>query len=356
MIENIFLIVFSFLLFLIVYIGIRYFPSERFQFLATIPYKQLSDGRWLSMNLTYYGLFNAIAYTIGSMVVVILLLSAGITFLEIFLIMGFTFLICMPASKIIAYIVENNKTGFTVGGAVFIGVLVSPIAIYIGIFLSRGEGEFTRFFIPIISAMSIGYIFGEGIGRIGCLSFGCCYGKNVDELQNRILKKIFSKFYTVYTGRLKKAQYASNLCNKKTVPVQSIGIILYNLTGLICTYLFLKGHFYIALILAVSVSQIYRFVSEFLRDDYRGEGKISAYQKMTILNIVTILIYSYVFKNTEYLSLIDLQDAIHNIFEIKIIIFFLFLFILSFIYTGVSSATYSITNFRLSPKVKLKKS
>jgi len=354
--ENLFITTLSLLVFFLVYIGIRYFPSERFQFLATIPYKPLSEGKWFSLNITFYGLFNAIAYTIGSMVVAVLLLSVGVTFFEIALIMVIIFLICIPASKIIAYIIEKNKTGFTVGGAVFIGVLVSPLAIYLGLFLSSNKSNFTLLFLPIISAMAIGYIFGEGVGRIGCLSFGCCYGKSVDELKSRILKKFFSRFYTIYTGRLKKAQYASNLCNKKTVPVQSIGIILYNFTGLIGVYLFLKGNFYGALIVTVFVSQIYRFFSEFLRDDYRGEGKISPYQKMALLNVIVVLIYSVIFKNNGYSPLIDLNYALQKIFEIKTIIFFILIFAITFIYTGVSTATYSIVTFRLSSKVRLNKS
>ena len=33
----------------------------------------------------------------------------------------------------------------------------------------------------VLAALAIGYILGEGLGRLACLSFGCCYGKPLDQ-------------------------------------------------------------------------------------------------------------------------------------------------------------------------------
>lgn len=354
MYESLFLIIVGMILFLLSYFGIKKFPSERFQFLITIPYKRLSDGRWLSLNLTYYGLFNAIAYTIGSIITTILLLSINIGFYQIFLIMLFTFLICIPASKYVAYFVEKTKSGFTVGGAVFVGVLISPFTIILSLYITDLKGVASSYIIPILSALSIGYLLGEGIGRIGCLSFGCCYGKDVDSLTNNFLKKVFERWNTVYTGRLKKVSYASNLCRQKTVPVQAMNIILYNTTGLVAIILFIKGYYISSILMVTTISQLYRFASEFLRADYRGEGKISAYQKMSIINIIAVTLYTIIFKSSWY-PLAEIENGLAGIYNPTTMIVFTILFIFTLLYTGISSATYSITSFRLSSKVVTKR-
>jgi len=134
------------------YIGIRYFSSERFQVLLVIPHRKLSDGRWLSLNITYYGLFNGIAYTTGALITTMLLLSIGLSFVHILIIVGLTLLICIPSSKIIAILIEHTKTGFTVGGAVFVGIFTAPVAIYITLYLTSGENNTKYLIIPILSA------------------------------------------------------------------------------------------------------------------------------------------------------------------------------------------------------------
>lgn len=332
------------------YTGIRYFPLERFQVLLAIPHRRLSDGRWLSLNLTYYGLFNGIAYTLGALVTTMLLLSLGLSFVQILIVVGLTLLICIPSSKIVATLIEHTKTGFTVGGAVFVGIFTAPFAIYIALYLTDGENNIKNLIIPILSAISIGYTLGEGVGRIGCLSFGCCYGKEVDKISSAFLKKVFLRWNTVFTGRLKKASYASNLEGKKTVPVLSMGIIIYNATSIFGIVLFMYGSYVAALLFTFIISQAYRFVSEFLRADYRGAGKISNYQKMAIANIILTFLYVFLL-NTKYYPSAHIYNALVKIYDPAVIIMFGVLFIFTTLYTGLSKVTYSITNLRLSPVV-----
>jgi hypothetical protein len=332
------------------YIGIRYFSSERFQVLLVIPHRRLSDGRWLSLNITYYGLFNGIAYTLGALITTMLLLSIGLSFVQILTIVGLTLLICIPSSKIVATLIEHTKTGFTVGGAVFVGIFTAPVAIYITLYLTGGENNTKYLIIPILSAISIGYTLGEGVGRIGCLSFGCCYGKEVERISSALLKKVFLRWNTIFTGRLKKAAYASNLEGKKTVPVLSMGIIINNATSIIGIVLFIFDKYVAALLLTFIISQTYRFVSEFLRADYRGSGKISSYQKMAIANIIIAILYVFFWSSTHYPST-DLYNALIKFYDPVVIGMFALLFIFTTSYTGVSKVTYSITQLRLSSKV-----
>lgn len=349
MVELLFISILSIILMVLSIFGIRYFPGERFQFLFAIPYKKLSNGSWLSLNITFYGLFNAIAYTLGSFIGVLLLISVGLTRIQVLTILITILSICIPSSKIIAKIIEKSKSGFTVGGAVFVGVIVSPFAVIFAGYITN-DHKLLRFINPIIASLSIAYLIGEGVGRLGCISFGCCYGKSVDAVKSRFLRQLFKRFNTIYNGRCKKVSYASGLCNVETVPVQAMANILYSGTALISITLFIKGLFFISAIVAIIISQLYRFFSEFLRADYRGEGKISPYQKMALMNIVLSTAYLFWGFTPKGIS-VDLQNAFVHILELKMIFIFFAIFFVTLIYTGVSSATYSILTFRISPKV-----
>src|SRR5262249_39075069 len=72
----------------------------------------------------------------------------------------------------------------------------------------------------------------------------------------------------------------------QVVPIQAMTSIIYILAGLIATFLFLKGSFGVAFMLTIAVTQGWRLLSETLRADYRGGGRISAYQIMGVLAIL----------------------------------------------------------------------
>jgi len=55
-----------------------------------------------------------------------------------------------------------------------------------------------------------------------------------------------------------------------------------HLTALFSTHLFLQGHYAAAFLLSLIVSQLWRFLSETMRADFRGFGRISVYQKMSL--------------------------------------------------------------------------
>ncbi|MGC8769285.1 prolipoprotein diacylglyceryl transferase family protein [Calditerrivibrio sp.] len=335
---------------IILIILIRYLPKERYQFIFTIPYKKLEDGRWLGKNITYYGFFNALGYTAGTLVTTALLLSFGLSFLQIFLMILFVFIICIPSSKLLAYIIEKSPHGFTVGGAVFVGVLVLPVAIYLSLKLTNFSIEFKNLIIPVYAVISVGYLMGEGIGRLGCLSFGCCYGKEITKVKSNFLRSFFESFYTVFHGECKKISYASGGCGVRTVPVQAIAILLYITTSFVSILMILKGFIISSLITSTLISQLYRFYSEFLRSDYRGVGKISSYQKMAILNIIIIFIYCYIFNGDVIYP--EIQKALLEILSLKFLIFAFFIFLMTFLYTGLSTATYSVIEFKVVEKLK----
>ncbi|MCB2183014.1 MAG: hypothetical protein KQH63_13350 [Desulfobulbaceae bacterium] len=57
--------------------------------------------------------------------------------------------------------------------------------------------------MPVMAALATGYILGEGVGRLACISFGCCYGKPLDEV-GILVRKILAPIACSYQGDTKK--------------------------------------------------------------------------------------------------------------------------------------------------------
>ncbi len=58
----------------------------------------------------------------------------------------------------------------------FIGILLAPWSIQLSnSILTANNAELPL--IPVLAAMAIAYSLGEGLGRLGCISYDCCYGK-----------------------------------------------------------------------------------------------------------------------------------------------------------------------------------
>ena len=55
--------------------GFKTLPKEKWQMVAALPVEKMDQGRWRGVNLTWYGLLSANAYTFGVIMVVILALS-----------------------------------------------------------------------------------------------------------------------------------------------------------------------------------------------------------------------------------------------------------------------------------------
>jgi hypothetical protein len=265
--------------------GFRRLAGERWQFLGAIPLGKQADGRWRGLNLTYYGLFNANACTLAVLVVYILMGAGGLSLAAINWIIGPVLVFCVPAAKVMARWVEKKAHTISVGGAAFVGMLAAPLMMAAVKTIGPMWGMPSFDILLPLSAIAIGYSLGEGCGRLACLSFGCCYGKPLNDLPLR-LQRWLSPLTLTYHGGTKKIAYADALQGRRVVAVPAITAVLYSLAGLVGILLFLDGRVSAAYLLCVTVTQLWRFVSEFLRADFRGGGRISAYQKMALGAVV----------------------------------------------------------------------
>ena len=260
----------------------RRLPGEDWQFIACIPGDRRSAG-WNAINFTWFGFFSASAYVLAAALFILLMGAIGVAIFTSVFAVSVLLAICAPASVLVARIVEGRRHGFTVAGALFVGLLIAPLVFSA---MNRLGSN-----IPIgaaLAALCIAYVLGEGVGRLACISFGCCYGKPVSETRGW-LRKFSSRFHFQFFGASKKIAFASGLEGVKVVPVQAMTAVLHAMVALSCLLLFFAGQFGWTITLAMATTQPWRVYSETFRADFRGHTKISAYQIMASITTLASL-------------------------------------------------------------------
>lgn len=340
MLDEIFIIILCLALAFIFRWAFRILPDERWQIIGCLPYWRLSDGPWQGWNLTWYGFFNAVAVVFAVCIFLILMGALSTPLIGSLSLFTLLFATCLPAAKMMAFLIEKKQNTFTVGGAVFIGILTAPWIITLTNVTAGKWLGFNIAQINTLAAMSIAYTLGEGIGRLACISFGCCYGKPLSDC-SPLINKIFQNHNFIFTGKTKKISYAHGLDGHEVIPIQALTAVIYSLTGLLGCYLFLKGYATAAFVLTLTVTQVWRALSELLRADYRGEGKISGYQIMASIACLYGLFIAYIFNETS-IGTSDLALGFATIWNPAVLIFLLALWIAIFFYLGKSRVTTSL--------------
>ncbi|MBN2792936.1 MAG: prolipoprotein diacylglyceryl transferase [Desulfuromonadales bacterium] len=321
--------------------GFRVLPREGWQMLATLPIRPLGNGQWQGVNLTWYGLLTANAYLVGLVMLIILLGAAQIPINGVMLLAVAMLLICVPASRLMARIIEGKAHTFTVGGAVFVGIITAPWVIQ----LIQVNSDYELPVLTTLAAVGIAYAFGEGLGRLACISFGCCYGKPVSECRPA-LQRLFSRWHFAFHGETRKICYAGGLEGQPVIPVQAMTALLYVGTALLGVELFLYGHFALAFTLVLLVTQLWRVFSEFLRADFRGNKKFSVYQVMGLLAIPYALSCSLWFSASTSLPA-HLSLGLVALWNPSILGFLQLVWLVLFLYTGRSTVTGASLSFHV---------
>jgi prolipoprotein diacylglyceryltransferase len=297
------------------------------------------------MNLTYYGVFSASAYTFGVALVLALMSSIAVPRLAsggiILVLLG----LCAPASRWVARIVEKKQHTFTVGGASFLGMILAPwvIALFNGFLSLCGGGSAPV--LPSLAAISIAYGFGEGIGRLACISFGCCYGQSLTKA-HPLWGRLFRHFHFIFSGPTKKIAYASGLDGEPVIPIQALTAVCYVATGLVSMALFLGSLYGAAFLLSVGITQAWRAFSEFLRADYRGDQPVSAYQIMAALAIAYSLLVFHALPPSKTIDP-DIALGLQALWDPAMLLLLQALWVATFLYTGRSSVTASTLTFHV---------
>jgi len=345
MFDELFVLVFALVLGAVLLWGFRTLPRESWQIIGALPRQKDENGCWRGLNLTYYGFFNANAYVLATAVFILLMASLRIPFSGILLLAGAILAMCIPASRRVAGWVEKKRYTFSVAGASFVGLVVTPPAVLIIEFVF---GPRLGFSLPVpaaMAALAAAYAFGEGIGRLACISFGCCYGRPVKELPEGVRKWLTPRSF-VFSGATKKISYAGGLEGEAVVPIQAVTAVLYCGTGLAGFYLFLQQAFLASFLSVLTVTQLWRFASEFMRADYRGGGKISAYQVMGLISIPYAVGVGILFPLQTPVEP-DLAAGLIRMWDPLVLLFLQGLWLLSFLYTGSSKTTGAVMSFHV---------
>lgn len=321
----------------------RNLPREEWQIAATIPLRdRIGDGSWRGQNITLYGVFSATAYFIAVGIIFMLVGAVGVPWYAPIVLTLLIMPVVIPASKLISWAVERNPHGFTVGGAAFLGILMSPAAVWATNWLLAGSGTELPA-APAMAALCIAYLFGEGLGRLACISFGCCYGKPLSDC-GAFVQRLFARHHFVFRGECKKASFASGLDGVPVVPIQAITVLVYSVSGLVCIWLYLQSEFLTAFVVAAVIAQGWRVYSETLRADYRGGARVSAYQWMAAAGILITFVWAYVLPNSAGVQA-SLVAGIQSLWNPAILLFLQSIWIALLLFMGLSAQTTANVKF-----------
>jgi hypothetical protein len=327
--------------------GVRTLPSERWQMLAAVPVVKSGTGEWLGLNLTYYGFFSATANVFGIALAIVLLSSMGTPLRAVMAVIATIMLICVPASKLVARVIEGKRHTFTIAGAAFLGAITLPPGLLLAQRMLLAWFDIKIYVTPMLAATAIVYALSEAIGRMACLSFGCCYGKPVHEAGPR-LARVFACFPLVFHGNTKKAAYASGLAEVPLIPVQTITATVFTLSGLIGLGLFLTGYWRLAAIIPAAATWGWRALSESLRADYRGGSRISGYQVMAFVALAYVSLMVAIIPAGGPLPKLALGLA--QVTSGRVIVLLQACWVGLFLFYGRSHVTASVVSFHVVPE------
>ncbi len=281
MINAVFIAVLAALMAALLLWGCRTLPEERWQMIAAVPVAKDREGEWRGMNLTFYGFFSATGSVFGIGMAILLLASVQVSMVVAIILVAGMVVLCLPASRLVAAIVEKKSNTYTIAGAAFVAAILLPPVVWFG-GKALGSWGFTLYAIPVLASAAIAYALAEAIGRLACMSFGCCYGMPLREA-SPALARTFRRFNTVFHGDTKKVAYASGLQEEPLIPVQALTSVVFTLSGLVGLGFFLGQYWRLALLVPMVGTWGWRAIAENLRADHRGHTRISVYQVMSLV-------------------------------------------------------------------------
>lgn len=313
-------------------------PGEQWQILAVLPRRRTDSNQWQGLNLTYYGFITASAVTlaVGNMLFLLGAIHVPLSISLLFILSLMS--LAVPASQVIAKVVEKKAFTFTIGGASFTGLVMAPaVAVAINWMHPRSD---VLPILPTLSALVVSFALGEGIGRLACISYGCCYGKPLSAC-SPVMQTFFKNLHFRFTGATKKIAYAGNLESVPVVPIQAITAVISTTGYMTGMGLFLTGHVAAGLFISLLVTQVWRAVSEIWRADHRGPGSISMYQVMSLVGIVYLTAVT-MFVPSFSLTAPDLLAGLHALWTPTVLLFLQSIWIGMFLFMGRSHMTGSM--------------
>jgi hypothetical protein len=332
--------------------GFRNLTGEEWQIAFAIPARISGSERqiWPAINFTFYGVFSSIAYGLSTLAFVFLIGASGQPLGPTAVFAGILLAVGVPASKWVARWVEGIP-GHTIGGAVFAVVVCSIPAMAITQWLTR-ELAWPQFDAAVVvAAACLAYVLGEAVGRLACLSFGCCYGRPIAQ-STSLQKALYSRLTETYRGRFKKIAYAGGLTDRPVIAVQSIACAVLFAMFLLSLWLFWKGMLAASIVVSFGLSQLWRAYSEQLRADFRGREGFTLYQGMAIVAALLSIVLAWMYASGVVAPTPSAYLGWKAVAQLEVILVCQALALLILFYMGRSSVTSSRLELLLNEPAK----
>ena len=313
--------------------------------IASVPICKREDGAWEGLNLTFYGFFNATGTVFGIAAAVLMLAAIGVSPAVGMAFAAAVVAICVPLSRAIAAIVEKKKNTFTIAGAAFTAAMLLPPLVCFGEPVLRTASNSRIYAIPVLAAIVIAYALREAIGRLACISFGCCYGLPLRHASN-LPARLFSHHHMIFHGSTKKVAYASGLENQPLVPVQALTSIVFGTSGVLGLSFFLAQRWRLAMLVPVLGTWGWRAIAETLRADHRGDSKISWYQTMSITAVAYLSLAALALPASGPVP--NLGIGLSQFRFLPLVLSLQALWVFLFLYYGRSRVTAAVLTFRVT--------
>jgi len=182
------------------------------------------------------------------------------------------------------YNIEKNG-GFIIDkdtGATFAGGLIGGVAVFILLYFSLGKRfspNYKKEFMKTLNCAACAIPAAHAMGRFGCLMAGCCYGKET------------SSALGIYMISIEKT----------VIPTQLYEALFLVILSAILILLLFKSKIWTMPVYMASYG-VWRFLIEFLRDDFRGTSFIpflTPSQTISVFLIIGAIVLFFIYGKTE---------------------------------------------------------
>ncbi len=199
-------------------------------------------------------------------------------------------------------VIANPDAGFHLKGMTFIGGLIGGVVSFLGVWwlyvyviaprtkIKLLQNNMNAGLCDLLPFVPISIVIAHAFGRLGCFFAGCCYGRETDA------------WYGIHCAGTYYENTGTVVIGPKVVPTQLFECLFLVAIGIAMVILFFKFRFNCNFSVYLIGYGIWRFLIEYVRDDYRGEfiGGITPSQfwsiLMVLLGVGYIFLYKYIFK------------------------------------------------------------
>lgn len=159
----------------------------------------------------------------------------------------------------------DAKFEFGTMGITFLGGLIGGVVIFLSVYFLYGRKKYGAYLIRLLPIAACCILVAHGFGRLGCLCYGCCYGKTFEGAHAFAIHFPEQRLWDHDTGTW---YTRSGIWAYPTQLYESMFLLA---TFGVCAFLTIKKKYKYTMNIYLIVYGIFRFFIEFIRGDDRGQ-------------------------------------------------------------------------------------